>query len=106
DVHLQANQTFGLDVDAKRSIMLFTLVGEIMLNDQVIKEKTAVKLSAGDRVEFSSLDRPVQVLYISSCALNESVAWGGPIVMNTKEELYQAFDELEKETFLRDKIAY
>jgi redox-sensitive bicupin YhaK (pirin superfamily) len=32
--------------------------------------------------------------------LHEPVAWGGPIVMNTREELNQAFDELEKGTFI------
>ncbi len=33
--------------------------------------------------------------------LEEPVAWYGPIVMNTQEQLRQAFDELEKGTFLK-----
>jgi redox-sensitive bicupin YhaK (pirin superfamily) len=34
------------------------------------------------------------------------VVWGGPIVMNTKEELNKAFDDLKKGTFIQDKISY
>jgi hypothetical protein len=34
------------------------------------------------------------------------VAWGGPIVMNTRQELMTAFDDLKKGTFLRHEIAY
>jgi len=40
-------------------------------------------------------------LLISGKPLREPVAWGGPIVMNTREELEQAFDELDKGTFIR-----
>jgi redox-sensitive bicupin YhaK (pirin superfamily) len=35
--------------------------------------------------------------------VNEPVAWYGPIVMNTEEELRAAFDEYEKGTFIRNK---
>jgi len=33
--------------------------------------------------------------------LHEPIAWGGPIVMNTREELRQAFDELDRGTFIK-----
>ncbi|HPS84615.1 MAG TPA: pirin-like C-terminal cupin domain-containing protein, partial [Bacteroidales bacterium] len=33
--------------------------------------------------------------------LHEPVAWGGPIVMNTQEELNKAFEELDEGTFIR-----
>jgi redox-sensitive bicupin YhaK (pirin superfamily) len=35
--------------------------------------------------------------------LHEPIAWGGPIVMNTQEELRHAFDEIEDGTFLKHK---
>ncbi|MGI6765741.1 MAG: pirin-like C-terminal cupin domain-containing protein [Lentihominibacter sp.] len=34
------------------------------------------------------------------------MVWGGPIVMNTKEELNKAFDDLKRGTFLKDRISY
>jgi len=38
--------------------------------------------------------------------LNEPIAWGGPIVMNTKEELKKTFDDLKKGTFIQKTISY
>jgi len=35
--------------------------------------------------------------------LKEPIAWGGPIVMNTKEELNLAFEELDNRTFIKHK---
>jgi len=67
---------------------------------------TAVKLTSGDQVELKSTDKNAQVLFISSVLLNEPVAWGGPIVMNTREELKKAFDDLKKGTFIQKTISY
>ena len=41
------------------------------------------------------------MLFMSSEALNEPVAWGGPVVMTTREELQEAWKELENDTFIR-----
>jgi len=43
----------------------------------------------------------IRFLLISGQPLQEPVAWYGPIVMNTQAELRQAFDELERGTFLK-----
>jgi redox-sensitive bicupin YhaK (pirin superfamily) len=42
-------------------------------------------------------------LLVSGKPLEEPVAWYGPIVMNTQEQLQQAFHELDKGTFLKQK---
>jgi redox-sensitive bicupin YhaK (pirin superfamily) len=56
---------------------------------------------AGSPVEVRAGSEGVRFLYISGRPLHEPVAWGGPIVMNTQEELRQAFDEYREGTFLR-----
>jgi len=43
----------------------------------------------------------MRFLLVSGKPLGEPVAWHGPIVMNTQEELRQAFAELQRGTFLR-----
>jgi len=106
DIHINPNASIILNTESERSVMVFTLLGDAYIGDELVKEKTAVKLTSGGNVEIKATDKNAQVLFISSTALAEPVAWGGPIVMNTKEELNKAFDDLRKGTFIQSKISY
>lgn len=106
DLHLNSNASIVLNTERERSVMLFILLGNAYIGDELIKEKTAVKLSSGDHVKITATDDKAQVLFVSSTILAEPVVWGGPIVMNTKEELNKAFDDLKKGTFLQKGISY
>lgn len=106
DLHINPDATIILNTERERSVMVFTLLGDAYIGGELVKEKTAVKITSGDYVEIKSTNKKAQVLFISSTTLNESVAWGGPIVMNTKEELNKAFDDLKKGTFLQSDISY
>ena len=106
DLHLNPNASIVINIESERSVMVFTLLGDAYIGGDLVKEKTAVKLTSGDAVEIKAADKKAQVLFISSKRLDEPVVWGGPIVMNTKEELNKAFDDLKKGTFIQDKISY
>lgn len=106
DLHLNSNASIVLNTETDYSVMLFTLLGDAYMGGELVKEKTAVKLTSGDTVEIKSTDEKAHVLFISSKQLNEPVVWGGPIVMNTKEELNKAYDDLRKGTFIQNKISY
>jgi hypothetical protein len=60
-----------------------------------------VSLPAGDTVLVTTEKKPVRFLLVSGKPLREPVAWYGPIVMNTKEELRTAFEEFEAGTFIK-----
>lgn len=106
DIEIEPGQSFEIEVDNSRSISLFTLYGEVEVEGEYIAEKTAVKLSEGDKVHIRAKDVKTHLLYMSSVKLDEPIAWGGPIVMNTREELQEAFDDLQRGNFLREKIEY
>ena len=55
----------------------------------------------GDEVSVEAGENGIRFLFVSGKPLQEPVAWYGPIVMNTQEELQQAFEELERGTFLK-----
>jgi hypothetical protein len=57
----------------------------------------------GEDVVVTAGDKLLRFLFISGKPLNEPVAWYGPIVMNTREELRVAFEEYEKGTFIKGK---
>lgn len=106
DIHLNPDSNIRIDTEQERFVMIFTLLGEVMIGEDRIPEKTAAKLTAGNHVVIRSADSGAQVLFISSVAVKEPVVWGGPIVMNTETELRKAFDELDKGTFIRKGMSY
>jgi len=55
----------------------------------------------GDELVVATTDVPVRFLLVSGKPLNEPVAWYGPIVMNTQDELKVAFEEYRNGTFLK-----
>jgi len=55
----------------------------------------------GDAIRVETGAKPVRFILVSGKPIGEPVAWYGPIVMNTRAELRQAFDELERGTFIR-----
>ena len=106
DLHLNPNASVLLNTESERAVMVFTLLGDAYIGGDLVKEKTAVRLTSGDYVNIKTTDKKAQVLFISSISLNEPISWGGPIVMNTKEELNKAFDDLRKGTFIQKAISY
>lgn len=106
DIHLDPGASVLINTERERSVMIFTLSGDAYIGGEHVKEKTAVSLTSYDSVEIRSTDKNAQVLFISSLSLGEPVAWGGPIVMNTEEELHTAFEDLKNGTFLRNTISY
>lgn len=106
DIHINKGTSVTVRTERNRSVLLFTLSGKAVVGGESVSEKTAVKLSSGDYVEIGAEENGVQVLLVSSAPLNEPVAWGGPIVMNTQEELDEAFDDLRRGTFLQKNITY
>jgi len=63
--------------------------------------RSLVIFDSGDEVTVQAGDEGIRFLLVSGKPIQEPVAWYGPIVMNTREELQQAFDEFRAGTFLK-----
>ena len=63
--------------------------------------RSLVLFDTGDGVAVQTGDEGIRFLLVSGKPLEEPVAWYGPIVMNTQQELRQAFEDLERGTFLK-----
>ncbi|HSB33430.1 MAG TPA: pirin family protein [Nitrospirota bacterium] len=72
-----------------------------MERDPYIHNGTAVLFEDGDQVTVAAQGEPVRFLLVSGKPIGEPVAWYGPIVMNTEEELQTAFDEYRDGTFIK-----
>ena len=63
--------------------------------------RTLVSFDTGDFITVQAGENGIRFLLISGKPIQEPVAWHGPVVMNTREELIQAFDELKNGTFIK-----
>lgn len=64
-------------------------------------DRTLIRFGTGDEVTVQAGPEGVRFLLISGAPIEEPVAWHGPIVMNTQEELYKAVQDLRNGTFIQ-----
>ncbi|MGB0959662.1 MAG: pirin family protein [Halocynthiibacter sp.] len=121
DVYVPAGVTKRLKVDTYRRAFAYIFEGhgdfrdaskpfgvrlekEVMGQEVNIRDmsgnRTVVRFDTGDEVSVTAGPEGVRFLLISGAPIEEPVAWAGPIVMNTKEELRKAFAELKNGTFI------
>jgi redox-sensitive bicupin YhaK (pirin superfamily) len=67
----------------------------------LVGPESAVLFGDGDELAIATEEESVKFLLVSGKPLGEPVAWAGPIVMNTEEELQQAYSELRQGTFIK-----
>lgn len=72
-----------------------------MQTDPSVGNRTLVIFDDGDSVMVLTEADPVRFLFVSGKPIGEPVAWYGPIVMNTQDELRVAFEEYRKGTFVK-----
>jgi redox-sensitive bicupin YhaK (pirin superfamily) len=65
-----------------------------------VGDRSLVMFGSGDEVSVQAGEEGIRFLLVSGKPLEEPVAWAGPIVMNTKEQLRQAYAELQAGTFI------
>lgn len=68
-------------------------------------DRTLVYFDSGDEVTVQAGDEGIRFLLVSGKPLKEPVAWHGPIVMNTREELITAVTDLQNGTFIKESAA-
>ena len=65
------------------------------------ENRSLILFDRGDEVVVQAGDQGIRFLLVSGRPIEEPVAWYGPIVMNTKEQLQEALTELRNGTFIR-----
>ncbi|MGV8907233.1 MAG: pirin family protein [Acetobacterium sp.] len=103
DVMIEAGGNVRIPTPAGETVFVFLMEGEGQVKAKTYEEKSALLFSDGDFAQLSATDKPLHLILFSAPPVKESVAWGGPIVMNTEAELRQAFADLENGTFIKDK---
>ena len=126
DISVPANIKRRFKVDTYRSSFAYIFAGagrftdasapygvrlekEVMGEEVNIRDlsgnRTLVTFGAGDTIEVTAGPEGLRFLLVAGTPIQEPVAWHGPIVMNTREELVQAFQELNNKTFIKPAAA-
>lgn len=123
DVTVPAGATFTRSTPAGHTVFAYVIDGRGVFSDQkdpysyeaeganyfdmerdpLIGNRHLVLFGDGDQVVVRAEQEPVRFLLISGRPIREPVAWYGPIVMNTREELQTAFEELRAGTFIKSR---
>lgn len=103
DITIKSTGRFVLELPAEEKVFLLLLEGVVHIPNAEALEAGLIRgvlLNQGERVVLESKEG-ARLLLMAGRPLNEPVAWGGPIVMNTREELRTAFEDLDRGTFIK-----
>jgi redox-sensitive bicupin YhaK (pirin superfamily) len=104
DVSVPANADFTHATKHGHTVFVYVIDGRGCFSkdhEECFGNETLVLFEDGGHISVKTEDKPVRFLLISGKPIGEPVAWRGPIVMNTQEELQAAFDEYQKGTFVK-----
>ena len=103
DVRLPPGATFSHPTPPDHTAFAYVHAGRGRFaaeSSELLGDRSLVLFEAGERVSITAAEE-LRFLLVSGRPLREPIAWGGPIVMNTRAELQQAFAELEEGSFIR-----
>lgn len=106
DVTVDAGHTATIPTNADENVFVFLILGDAEIGGKKYDEKTAVLFGEGDAIEVTALKAPCRFIFFAGRKLEEPVAWGGPIVMNTEDELIATFHELRDGTFIKKNAGH
>ena len=106
DVSIPANTEFTHFIKEGHKVFAYVLSGNAYFDkdmDKLTDNEHVVIYNDGENISVTTKENAVRFLLISGQSINEPIAWHGPIVMNTKEELSIAFEEYNNGTFIKSK---
>ncbi|WP_300457551.1 pirin family protein [Desulfobacula sp.] len=103
DCTVPPGQSFTHKVDPSYTAFIYVIGGKGSADNKAIENGNLVLFESGDHLSVTASDKSLRFLLLTGKPLKEPVAWRGPIVMNTQEELTIAFQEYQDGRFIRTK---
>jgi len=91
------------DASDPQGVLTEEIASGATVRDDDTRNRSLVLFDRGDEVVVQAGDEGIRFLLVSGKPIEEPVAWYGPIVMNTRAEIQQAYSELQKGTFIKHR---
>ena len=101
DVEMPADTRLYHPTPPGHTAFIYLFKGRVRVDDLDLQPGSLALFEDGDQVHIQAQASSARFLFISGKPLQEPVAWRGPIVMNTQDELRIAFSEYQNGTFLK-----
>jgi redox-sensitive bicupin YhaK (pirin superfamily) len=104
DVTVPVETEFIHPTKPGHTVFAYVIAGSASFTEEknsLLTNTSLVLFEDGNQVTISTKDEPVRFLLLSGKPIREPVAWYGPIVMNTQQELRLAFEEYNNGTFIK-----
>ncbi len=104
DITLESGADLEVELSGDRNAFVYVYGGDAVFGSgggMAVPGASLGVFSSGELVRGRAGDEGARLLLVAGRPLREPVAWGGPIVMNTQEEIEQALQEYREGTFLR-----
>jgi quercetin 2,3-dioxygenase len=101
DVTLPGNGRFQRRTPASHKVLLYTIGGSGATAAADVHNRQLALYGPGDEISVSAGPAGMRFLLLSGKPLGEPIAWRGPIVMNTEEELETALREYREGNFIK-----
>lgn len=100
DVLLDNGKSITYDIKKGYNTFCYLLEGKGDFEGSILEKRQLIVFKEAANLTINAKEK-LRFLLVSGMPINEPVAWGGPIVMNTQEELQIAFNELDQGTFIK-----
>ena len=101
DVTLSAQGRFQRRITADHTVLLYAIGGSGTTASTEVSNRELVLYGSGEEISVESGPEGLRFLLLSGKPLGEPIAWRGPIVMNTEQELDLAFREYQEGSFIK-----
>mgnify|MGYP000143106995 CR=1 FL=1 len=99
DIHFAKQQRMQQHIPNTHQAILFVLSGEVSIQGEAVRKNALAILSQGEILTLEGQIEDTQCLLIAAKKLKEPIAWLGPFVMNTEQEVQQALDDYRNKRF-------
>ncbi|SDL34268.1 hypothetical protein SAMN05660337_2709 [Maridesulfovibrio ferrireducens] len=105
DCTVPAGLEFVHPLNKEYTAFIYIIEGQGSVNGSVVKNRALVLFDKGEELAVTAGKNGLRFLLISGKPLDEPIFWRGPIVMNSMEELEQAFQEYQDGTFVKHSLS-